>query len=71
MTKKQVLQHIIDIFYEQLLVDQINAQYIADKAKDLDATGHLDYQAKRAEYMQNMEVRTKQIEIAKKMLKEL
>ena len=69
MTKKEVLQHCIDIIYESLLMDQINLRYIEERNKELRDDGY-EFQAAKSNYIRSIDTKTRQIVIAKKMLEE-
>lgn len=71
MSKREVLEHIIDILYEQLLMTQINQKWSENEAEEVDKKGSIAFQSVMSQYMRDIDVKSRQIEIAKEMLKEL
>lgn len=71
MTKKEVVEHVLDIYMEMLVREEIGLKYLDEQGEDLPEATQMQFQAQRQKVMSNIEGWVKQIEIAKKMLKEM
>ena len=72
-TKKEILQHCVNILYEQLLMHQIDLKmlekwYEGHEASD---TAGYEYQEQKAKITRYIEAMTQKVEIAQQMLKEM
>ncbi len=70
MKNKKILEHVIDIFTEQLFIAKINLKFLENRAKEIGDKNSFDYDAAKAKALQEIDGRIRQLDIAQEMLKE-
>lgn len=72
MKRKEILQHCIDILYEQLIMQQIDMKAVEEwYRRSKSDTAVYEFQELSAKTTRGIEILTMKIEIAQKMLKEM